>query len=76
MKQKIRQALGDLPDAQNGEIVTTIYPTETEDFNDKRVPFLRIVASLNELPDLLERLGPLNEDTEVLLLHKWIQKKQ
>ena len=74
-KLKVRAALRDLPDAENGEIVTTTYPTKVEDFKDKKVPYLRIIATLNELPDLLERLRPLNEDMEVMLLGQWIPKR-
>lgn len=74
-KLKIRQALQDLPDAESGEIVTTTYPTKTEDFKDKKTPYLRIIASPDELPELIERLRPLNEDMEVILLGQWIPKQ-
>ncbi|MGH7141570.1 MAG: hypothetical protein ACREGH_02985 [Minisyncoccia bacterium] len=75
MKRKVRLALRDHPDAKSGEIITTTYSTKVEDFKDKKMPFLRIVATFKELPDLLERLRPLNEDMEVMLLRQWIPKQ-
>jgi hypothetical protein len=75
IKLRVRRALADLPDAQNGEIVTTTYPTRTEDFKGERLPYLRVIASADELPTLLERLRPLNEDMEVIPLGQWIPKR-
>src|SRR3989344_7394524 len=74
MKEKIRAVVESSPDAD--EIVTTTYPTDVEDLKGRKTPFLRVITSLRELPDLLERLGPLNEDMEVIPLGQWIPKKR
>lgn len=75
MKLKVRTALRELPSAASGEIVTTEYPTVAKDFQDKKKPFLRIIATADELPDLLDRLRGLYEDMEVMLLNRWIPGK-
>jgi hypothetical protein len=72
MKTKVREALNMSPDAD--EIVTTIIPSEVEDLKGKKTPFLRVISSPDELPDLKVRLTPLNEDIEVIMLGEWIPK--
>ena len=72
-KEKVRTALASSEEAD--EMVTTTYPTIVEDLKGKRTPFLRVIGSLRELPDLLDRLKPLNEDMEVLMLGQWIPKQ-
>lgn len=72
LRNKIRTALKDSPDA--AEIVTTICPTVVTDLNDKSMPFLRVISSSDGLEDLLERLKPLGEDIELIMLGRWIPK--
>ena len=73
VKERVRTALSPSPHAD--EIVTTIYTTEVEDLKGKKMPFLRVITSPDELPDLKERLASLNEDIEVIMLGEWIPKR-
>lgn len=72
-KEKVRKALASSEEAD--EMVTTTYPTVVEDLKGKQTPFLRVIGSLRELPDLLERLKPLREDMEVIVLGQWMPKQ-
>ncbi|MDE2021884.1 MAG: hypothetical protein KGI71_03140 [Patescibacteria group bacterium] len=72
-KEKVRTALASSEEAD--EMVTTTYPTVVEDLKGKQTPFMRVIGSLRELPNLLERLKPLNEDMEVIVLGQWIPKQ-
>jgi hypothetical protein len=69
---RIRMALGDMPDAK--EIVTTTYPDSVAALDGTSSPYLRVVSTPDGLGDLLKRLEPLREDIEVLLLQSWIPK--
>jgi len=73
LKNKIRAALSTSPEP--GEIVTTVIPSIVEDLTGKKMPFLRVISSPDELADLKKRLKPLGEDIEVLPLGEWIPKK-
>lgn len=70
LRNKIRAALKDSPDA--AEIVTTICPTSVANLDDKSMPFLRVISSPEGLDDLLERLKPIGEDIELIMLGRWI----
>lgn len=70
LRNKIRAALKDSPDAD--EIVTTIHSTNVASLDDKPMPFLRVISSPEGLDDLLERLKPLGEDIELIMLGRWI----
>jgi hypothetical protein len=73
VKQRIRAAFAGHSDA--GEIVTTTIPSTVEDLQGRRMPFLRIIATAEELSDLIKLLRPLEEDMEVMYLREWIPKK-
>ncbi len=72
VRERIRDVLMTSPDAS--EIVTTTIPSDVKDLDGEKMPFLRLITSLRELPDLKERLKPLGEEIEVLVLGEWIPK--
>lgn len=70
--KKIQGVLKDSPDA--AEIVITIHPTIMINLDDKSSAsaFLRVISSPDGLDDLLDRLKPLGEDIELIMLEQWI----
>ena len=74
MKQKLVAALATSPEAD--EIVITTVLSNVENLKGDKMPFLRVITTPEGLPDLKERLMPLGEDIEVIMLGEWIPKKE
>ena len=73
VRNKVRTVLETLSYAD--EVVTTIVPSRVANLKGRRMPFLRVITTPDELPDLKKRLAPLGEDIEVIPLGEWIPKE-
>ena len=72
IQSRIKEALRTSP--HFSEIAITTILSDVWDLTGKDIPFLRIIATRDELPDIKRRLAPLNQDIEVILLDEWIPK--
>ncbi len=72
MRLKVRKAFASYPDVD--EIITSVCNTDPRDRKGKLMPYLRVVGSRDDMPNLEIRLAQLKQDIEVIYLSKWIPK--
>lgn len=74
MRQKIVTLLKGSSDPD--ELVTTVFPTDVEDLDGRKMPYLRLITGPEDIEELVRLLTSLNEDVEVILLAKWLPKQK